>query len=411
MRKRNVLSKTVLILISLMVLLVLAGCAEKIDTTPLADALGARDADAVISEVLTLYEKEAQELYDPILQESFQTMAASENYDDFVFMDTVLEGITETDSVDTLNAIVKNAYKNRVKAFLSGQWVRMDGTNLDGVILEISFSDDVNIATVADISNMLDSIYGFAVNDVKWKNIQAIDEDRITYDDLRKGGSEGAEYSTCIGTINYSDFSIQVHNSSETTYELASSGSNQVWIKKDYLDSLGDTRFLTDEDFIYTDNQTGEKIDAMKDLENRGATYENPDYCFIFFDPNLDPVDENGKPIVITTNRGISIGDSKEDVLKAYSLGSGLNITKESDDILAWTSQAAKEGRPDSKHIVDVTGLDVTSVISYTQKENRSGHSIRFYFNSNDKVAFIFYAYARIEHHIFITSDGSLVWD
>ena len=62
MRKRNVLSKTVLILISLMVLLVLAGCAEKIDTTPLADALGARDADAVISEVLTLYEKEAQEL-------------------------------------------------------------------------------------------------------------------------------------------------------------------------------------------------------------------------------------------------------------------------------------------------------------------------------------------------------------
>ena len=125
----------------------------------------------------------------------------------------------------------------------------------------------------------------------------------------------------------------------------------------------------------------------------------------------MDPVDENGKPIVITTNRGISIGDSKEDVLKAYSLGSGLNITKESDDILAWTSQAAKEGRPDSKHIVDVTGLDVTSVISYTQKENRSGHSIRFYFDSNGKVAFIFYAYARIEPHIFITSDGSLVWD
>ena len=61
--------------------------------------------------------------------------------------------------------------------------------------------------------------------------------------------------------------------------------------------------------------------------------------------------------------------------------------------------------------IVDVTGLDVTSVISYTQKENRSGHSIRFYFDSNDKVAFIFYAYARIEPHIFITSDGSLVWD
>ena len=408
MRKRNVLSKTVLILISLMVLLVLAGCAEKIDTTPLADALGARDADAVISEVLTLYEKEAQELYDPILQESFQTMAASENYDDFVFMDTVLEGITETDSVDTLNAIVKDAYKNRVKAFLSGQWVRMDGTSLDGIVLDITLSDDVGIGTISSIASILDADTTYAENDVKWKNIQVVDANRITYEDLTKG--DGSYYSA-VGTIDYLNNTINVHNSSPNPAPLASYGVDQLWVKKEYVDSMGDLRFLTEDDFTFTDDQTGETVDAVKDMEAHGTSYDAPGFCFYFFDPNVDPVDDNGAPITITTIRGISIGSSKEDVIKAYGLGSHLNITKDSDDYLAWTLQGAKDGEQDCKYIVDTTGLNATSVMSYTAKENRSGHSIRFYFDSNDKVMCIYYVYARIEPHIFINSDGSLYWD
>lgn len=408
MRNRNVLSKTVLILISLMVLLMLAGCAEKIDTTPLADALGARDADAVISEVLTLYEKEAQELYDPILQESFQTMAASENYDDFVFMDTVLEGITETDSVDTLNAIVKDAYKNRVKAFLSGQWVRMDGTSLDGIVLDITLSDDVGIGTISSIASVLDADTSYAENDVKWKNIQVVDANRITYEDLTKGDGS---YSSAVGTIDYLNNTISVHNSSSNPVPLASYGADQLWVKKEYVDSLGDLRFLTDEDFIYSDDQTGEKIDAIELMESHGSTYDVPGYWTLFFDPDVDPVDENGKPIVITTNRGISLGSSKEEVMSAYGLGSSLSITKDTDDYLAWSQQAAKDGDPDMKYLVETTGVNATSVMSYTTKENRAGHSIRFYFDSNDKVMCIYYVYARIEPHIFINSDGSLFWD
>ena len=57
------------------------------------------------------------------------------------------------------------------------------------------------------------------------------------------------------------------------------------------------------------------------------------------------------------------------------------------------------------------TGLNASSVISYTTKENRAGHSIRFYFDSDDKLMCIYYVYARIEPHIFINSDGSLFWD
>ena len=63
------------------------------------------------------------------------------------------------------------------------------------------------------------------------------------------------------------------------------------------------------------------------------------------------------------------------------------------------------------KYLVETTGLNATSVMSYTTKENRSGHSIRFYFDSDDKVMCIYYVYARIEPHIFINSDGSLYWD
>ena len=174
---------------------------------------------------------------------------------------------------------------------------------------------------------------------------------------------------------------------------------------------MGDLRFLSDEDFIYTDNQTGELVDTIKDMEARGSTYDAPGYLFIFFDPNVDPVDDNGAPITITTHRGIKIGSSKEDAVEAYGCGSNLKITKDTDDYLAWTQQCAKDGDSDAKYIINTTGLNASSVISYTTKENRAGHSIRFYFDSDDKLMCIYYVYARIEPHIFINSDGSLFWD
>ena len=174
---------------------------------------------------------------------------------------------------------------------------------------------------------------------------------------------------------------------------------------------MGDLRFLTEDDFMFTDDQTGETVDAIKDMEAHGTSYDSPGFCCYFFDPNVDPVDDNGAPITITTNRGISIGSSKEDVIKAYGLGSHLNITKDSDDYLAWTLQCAKNGEQDCKYIVDTTGLNATSVMSYTAKEKRSDHSIRFYFDSDDKVMCIYYVYARLEPHIHIASDGSLFWE
>lgn len=124
--------------------------------------------------------------------------------------------------LDSVEKSLEENAETKMKLFLmSTNWIRQDGTNLEGTILKVQFSDDEGFATIEEtIANQ----YGFVAGDIKWKNIKFISENKFRHEELSKGSA--VRYREAIGTINYGEKSINVH----ITADSEDNGIDQVLV-------------------------------------------------------------------------------------------------------------------------------------------------------------------------------------
>ena len=96
---------------------------------------------------------------------------------------------------------------------------------------------------------------------------------------------------------------------------------------------------------------------------------------FIYYDPAVD----NNQEEVVTTHRNISLGDTKDDVLKAYGDGESGTIDLENDYYYNNTNY-------------ELQPLMRSQAVSYCRYYSEEGYGIHFYFDENELLTWIFFS-------------------
>ena len=96
---------------------------------------------------------------------------------------------------------------------------------------------------------------------------------------------------------------------------------------------------------------------------------------FIYYDPAVD----NNQEEVVTTHRNISLGDTKDDVLKAYGDGESGTIDLENDYYYNNTNY-------------ELQPLMRAQAVSYCRYYSEEGYGIHFYFDENELLTWIFFS-------------------
>ena len=182
----------------------------------------ADDAVAAISEYLGRSNNE--EAVKDTLVEVFSEEINSRDYSSFVFMKGILDQTTDYGFSKELCDIFDEAYKQRVTAFLLGEWVREDDTPMNGAVLTVIGNEDILCGVLTDLSNTTEK--GFKVGDLKWSNIEIYDSEYLTLDDISTTGNSRS--ATVI--INYEENTILLHHISSGFN--GSYGLDQLWRKK-----------------------------------------------------------------------------------------------------------------------------------------------------------------------------------
>ena len=188
-------------------------------------------------------------------------------YDSFLFLDKLIDSLNGqerlADFANKLDQIRDANGEKRAAAFLSGNWVRMDGTDLNGLRLQIIIADKQSVGIVLDDIKSGSSYY--QKNDIKWKNLSILNSTTFSLVGYSAKSSRNTTGSLSdeMGIIDYDSMRIFIHSvRNSSSYSL---GDNQVLVKED---ALIESAPLTEDDFVLSFDEaiddTGEtKVDAF----------------------------------------------------------------------------------------------------------------------------------------------------
>lgn len=225
-------------------------------------------------------------------------------YDSFLFLDELIDSLDGqerlADFTNELRQIRDVNGEKRAAAFLSGNWVRMDGTDLNGLRMQVIITDKQSVGIVLDDIKSANGYY--KKNDIKWKDLNIFDATTFSF----IGYSAKSAYNTtgslseAIGIIDYDGMRIFIHsvrNSSDY-----SSGYNQVMVKEDALVAVAP---LTENDFVLSFDEA---------VDDTGVTEANvldlKSICYASVASNH-----------FTLPRGVGIGSNWHEVVNAYGYG------------------------------------------------------------------------------------------
>jgi len=188
-------------------------------------------------------------------------------YDSFLFLDKLIDSLDGqerlADFANELDQIRDVNGETRAAAFLSGNWVRMDGTGLNGLRMQIIITDNQSVGIVLDDIKSANGYY--KKNDIKWKDLSILNSTTFSLVGYSAKSSRNTTGSLSdeMGIIDYDSMRIFIHSvRNSSSYSL---GDNQVLVKED---ALIEAAPLTEDDFVLSFDEamddTGEtKVDAF----------------------------------------------------------------------------------------------------------------------------------------------------
>ncbi|MBR2547063.1 MAG: hypothetical protein IKF07_02580 [Eubacterium sp.] len=226
--------KTISLITSVLLLVILAGCDQGVKTEDLTEVLKTKNIDEIVEFIDSYKEQKNKAELDEIVVKDFESIAESTEYDDFLYMENFVKEVKDEDLKNSLQRVIDDNITNKVIAFTSGKWVRRDYTNLDGAVAEIKWNDKKGTAILTGVSKTIKNDSHFQKGDVKWKNIEALSEEELVYEDLSKS-TDYADYYQAYATLDYSKGQLLCKVSAEKS-EYAN-GNTQVWVKKEFIDA------------------------------------------------------------------------------------------------------------------------------------------------------------------------------
>lgn len=205
-------------------------CHYELAVAALTKGIEERNAEEIQKQLTaaqkTLVEERALQLTET-LQTSLDPTFTELDIDNFYFAEQTLALLQKdkeqnTELVEYLQTKLDENSETKMKAFLNQAWMRQDDTNISGSKIKVQFTNESGIALITEVVETTESY--FEIKDIKWKDIQYIDAEHFTFEDLAKSNSR-SYYAPAVGTINYSEKKINVHVSAEAN----ALGTDQVW--------------------------------------------------------------------------------------------------------------------------------------------------------------------------------------
>lgn len=274
------------------------------------DAVLNHDIDGVISIIIESRSVEhgkddITSTIESVVIESVNRDFSNPSYTSFVFLDNLINAVENVDNTKTLytelNSIRNNNESKRAAAFLSGKWVRMDGTGFNGLKIEVIITENTSIGIVLeDIKSPTGSYYN--KDDIKWSDINILNDTKFRVVDY---SSKTASNKTMSGmesicTIDYDCGRIFLHSVEDNNdYSL---GRDQVLVREDAILNVAP---LTEDDFV---------IDMTNTDEVSGTTTINViEEKKVYF--------TDGASNQFALSREIGVGNTWHDVVEAYGYG------------------------------------------------------------------------------------------
>lgn len=143
-------------------------------------------------------------------------MCEKYDYDTFLLIQTLIEKLPDGTLKDKIETYYSDNTVLRVKAYLSGSWLRRDENGKFEYSNKIVFSGDTGVAINEGPEAEGDS---FKVGDVVWEDIIIISEDTFKFNTVLKYNSSGefAGYSPCTAKIDYDNDCLKMHSTIDTS--------------------------------------------------------------------------------------------------------------------------------------------------------------------------------------------------
>lgn len=191
------------------------------------------------------------------------------------------------------------------------------------------------------------------------------------HDDPLEAGGTVTEDIDWIGNSSVDSVKIYPNAMSNGTKTLPESLEGDI-CKEDFIVG-GDAA-----DYWSKNVYSGNTVTFISTNDVTEVLAESGDFRWVFYSPGEDASEES----VITTARGIHLGETKDAVFKAYGKGKEVRFNPEKDQLYNGVSQ-------DEQSIVKEKA---TKSVEYKMKDG--SYSIVFYFDSDDKVSIILFARA-----------------
>jgi len=355
----------------------LAGCGDQVTEDDVQAVLDQKDAAALTALIKQYSEGDGQsnqkELNQLVL-DFFETLCGSDDYQDFKFIDRVSE---QTASLQVGKKGVQLLEDNRgqmIRAFMSGDWVRKDMSNLDGCIVTMKWDGDTGQAAIKDTSGMLNNDQEFQEGEMKWENVKLLQGQKIQLDDMEKRWGSVSYGEGTEAEIYFQGEYLVIHNDDFTSSYYGE--GDQIWMRQSYLDSFEKDGTLDDSDFVISGDSVGETDYDL--FEKEFSTGEEDLYTLFYYDAGQDQSKEG----VVRTSRGITLGSAEQDVTKAYGMGSRGYFDGSSDVVCRLAQHAQDEASREQLQ------EHASYYLHYTVKE-KDGAYIRFYFDQQNQVTAI----------------------
>lgn len=153
-------------------------------------------------------------------------------YKSFIFIENLCSELEKAkckgSTLSQIKTILSKHDIDKLRAALTGTWIRRDDTPLSGCKIDIAFSENSGKAV---LTYAVPNPYGFEDGDVKWKDIELYNTKNFYFEDLGKSTDYRViGYSQSNANIDYTNMTISIHIVADSN----STGVDQVWVKEGF---------------------------------------------------------------------------------------------------------------------------------------------------------------------------------
>lgn len=278
-------------------------------TAKIQDAVEAHDEKALLGilEESSNVKYGNEELFDNVgiaIVDAVNGEFKKPSYDSFLFLDSLIDLLNErnqfSEVCEKVTQIREENAEKRATTFLSGNWVRMDGTGLNGLRMQIIAANNQAVGIILDD---IDSKSGYYIkNDIKWTDLNILSNTMFSVIDhsAKTAYNKAMTPVSSVGTIDYDGMRVFLHVvQDQNNYSL---GRNQVMVKED---ALIDAEPLATSDFMLKYIETGDE-----NAQTEVNAFESSAVYYSSINSNQ-----------FKLSRDIGIGNSWHDVVNAYGYG------------------------------------------------------------------------------------------